>query len=91
MNEWMVVTVIIALVGLFVTVGKPIISLNKTVTTLNVNLEHYRDELAEQKADLREQRKSASDSHQKLWGKNDAQDKIIQDHETRISVLENNR
>ena len=38
MNEWGVVTVIIALVGLFATVSKPIIKLNKTITELSTDL-----------------------------------------------------
>ncbi len=89
MNEWGVVTVIIALVGLFLTVGKPIINLNKTMTTLNVNVEHNSQELKELKGDFKTQRDSASASHQRLWDHNAQQDKQIQDHETRIGLLEN--
>ena len=51
--EWIVVTVIIAIAGLFITVGTPILKLNKNIVTLNVNLEHYRKELAEQKEALK--------------------------------------
>lgn len=86
--EWIVVTVIISLVGLFLTVGTPIIKLNKNIVTLNVNLEHYRKELAEQKQALKEQRESAKESHGKLWVKNSEQDEKIADHETRIQIIE---
>ena len=86
--EWIVVTVIIALVGLFLTVGTPIIRLNKNIVTLNVNLEHYRKELAEQKQALKEQRESAKESHSKLWVKNSEQDKQLADHELRLKMAE---
>ena len=39
MNEWTVVTVMIAVVGLFVTVAKPIIGLNSNITRLSENVE----------------------------------------------------
>lgn len=88
MNEWGVVTVLAALVGLFFTVGKPIINLNKTMTTLNVNVEHNSHELAELKDDFKSQRESAHESHQRLWDHNDKQDKQLQDHEKRLVKLE---
>lgn len=88
MNEWTVVTVIIALVGLFLTVGKPIINLNNTMTKLNVNVEHNSNELAELKNDFKTQRESAHESHQRLWEHNSKQDEKLQDHETRLGILE---
>ena len=68
--EWTVVTVIIALVGLFMTVGKPIITLNGSIT-------HLQDAIDE----LREGIKV-------LTGRTDSQEEKLQDHETRISILE---
>lgn len=68
--EWTVVTVIIALVGLFMTVGKPIITLNGSIT-------HLQDAIDE----LREGIKV-------LTGRTDNQEEKLQDHETRISILE---
>lgn len=88
MNEWTVVSVLIALVGLFITIGKPIINLNNTMTTLNITVQQNNKELEDQKKELKEQRDSAHTSHQRLWDKNDEQDKAISDHETRIRVLE---
>lgn len=88
MNEWTVVTVLIALVGLFITVGKPIINLNKTMTTLNANVKHNSEELADLKSDFKSQRESAHESHQRLWDHNAKQDIKIQDHETRLGILE---
>lgn len=90
MNEWTVVGVIIALVGLFFTVGKPIINLNNNITLLNANIKRNSDEIAEQKRELKDQRKAAHESHEKLWAKNGEQDDRLNDHETRIKILEHN-
>lgn len=68
--EWTVVTVIIALVGLFMTIGKPIITLNGSIT-------HLQDAIDELREDIRV-----------LAGRTDNQEEKLQDHETRISILE---
>lgn len=68
--EWTVVTVIIALVGLFMTIGKPIITLNGSIT-------HLQDAIDELREDIRV-----------LTGRTDNQEERLQDHETRISILE---
>lgn len=68
--EWTVVTVIIALVGLFMTVGKPIITLNGSIT-------HLQDAIDELREDIRV-----------LTGRTDSQEEKLQDHEIRISILE---
>lgn len=68
--EWTVVTVIIALVGLFMTVGKPIITLNGSIT-------HLQDAINELREDIKV-----------LTGRTDNQEERLQDHETRISILE---
>ena len=68
--EWTVVTVIIALVGLFMTVGKPIITLNGSIT-------HLQDAIDELREDIKI-----------LTGRTDNQEEKLQDHETRISILE---
>lgn len=68
--EWTVVTVIIALVGLSMTVGKPIITLNGSIT-------HLQDAIDELREDIKV-----------LTGRTDSQEEKLQDHETRISILE---
>ena len=68
--EWTVVTVIIALVGLFMTVGKPIITLNSSIT-------HLQDAIDELREDIKV-----------LTSRTDNQEERLQDHETRISILE---
>ena len=68
--EWTVVSVIIALVGLFMTVGKPIITLNGSIT-------HLQDAILELREDIRV-----------LTNRTDNQEEKLQDHEKRISILE---
>ena len=68
--EWTVVTVMIALVGLFMTVGKPIITLNGSIT-------HLQDAILELREDIKV-----------LTNRTDNQEERLQDHETRISILE---
>lgn len=68
--EWTVVTIISTLVGLFMIVGKPIITLNGSIT-------HLQDAINELREDIKV-----------LTGRTDSQEEKLQDHETRISILE---
>ena len=86
--EWTTVTVIIALIGLIVTVTTPLIKLNSNITRLNVVLDSIRSELDEQKKALSAQKADSRESHRRLWAHNDEQDNTLNDHETRIRVLE---
>jgi len=74
MTEWTIVTVLIAIIGLFFTVGKPIINLNTTIVKLQATVENLMKEV--------ETFKSAnSKSHEKIFSQ-------LDDHENRISKLE---
>ena len=85
MTEWGVVGVIIAGVGLFFTVGKPVITLNTSITKLTVTV----DRLQKDYDDLKKQAHSEvndlavknSDSHRRIHDK-------LDDHEQRITDLE---
>ena len=88
MTEWGVVGVIIAVVGLFFTVGKPVITLNTSITKLTVTV----DRLQKDYDDLKKQAHSEvndlavknSDSHRRIHDK-------LDDHEQRITDLEHRR
>ena len=43
--EWTVVTVLVALVGLFVTVSRPVVELNRSITRLTTMLENMAQRL----------------------------------------------
>ena len=88
MNEWTVITVIIALVGLGVTIGGPLLKLNTSITTLTVALGDLREEVNKNTADIADNKKENHESHKRLWEHEGKQDKQIANHEGRISVLE---
>lgn len=81
MNEWTIVTVIIALVGLFLAVGAPIIRQTKTMTKLDTTMSTLSEKLTE----LEDKN---SDAHRRIWDHNSEQDKQLHGHEIRIVKLE---
>lgn len=86
--EWTVVTVIVALVGLFLSVGKPIITLNSSITKLNMSIENLKAAQIHQEDELKQHKLHAHESHKRIWEHNDKQDKKIEEHERRINQLE---
>ena len=88
MNEWGVVLVIIALVGLATTVGGPVIKLNTSITKLIAGLEGLKEDLGKLGNDVSELDVKNHESHRRIWNHNDEQDQQINDHEIRIQVLE---
>ena len=81
MTEWGVFGVVIALVGFAATFLAPALKLNSSITKLTVMVERL-------VKDMNDQRESNSKAHERLWDKNDEQDKALNDHETRITTLE---
>ena len=70
MNEWTVVSVLVVLIGLFMTVGKPLLTLNSSITRLQDAIDTLREDI------------------RVLTGRTDSQEIKLQNHETRISILE---
>ncbi|WP_291244615.1 hypothetical protein, partial [Fournierella sp.] len=60
MDEWGVVGVLVVLVGLFLSVGAPVIRLNSTITKLSTLVEGLRDRQVQQE-------QNNSDSHRRIW------------------------
>lgn len=81
LTEWDVLGVIIAIVGLFLTVGKPVISLMQSINTLNQTCAS----LDEAFKDF--QRKN-HESHTRIWEHAKRQDDVIQEHEERLIKIE---
>jgi cell division protein FtsL len=77
MTEWTIITVIVTLTGLFVTLGKPIISLNTAITKLQTSMENLIKEIDDLKV-------NNARSHEKIFDQ-------LDDHETRISIIERQR
>ena len=88
LNEWDVVTVIIAIVGLIGTVAVPLAKNTKAMTDLSGQLEKlsYRVGLSEK--DLEDFKAKASDRHGKIFAELDEHEKQLGDHEFRIQNLE---
>ena len=81
MNEWTVVTVIVVLSGLVISFVKPLISLNGTLTRLTEAVKVLEKELASISG-------KNAEAHARLWKKEQEQDAALQDHEMRISRME---
>ena len=81
MTEWGVFGVIVALVGFAGAIVTPIIKLNTNITRLTVTIENI---LKEQEA-----AKSANGkSHDRIWTELDAHGDKLDEHETRITKIE---
>lgn len=81
MNEWTVVSVIVVLTGLIISVVKPLISLNATLTRLT-------DAIGVLQEELKNQSEKNSAAHSRLWDKEREQDERLRDHEFRIKKIE---
>ncbi|MCC8091489.1 MAG: hypothetical protein LIO55_08960 [Oscillospiraceae bacterium] len=81
MSEWTVVSVIVGLAGLLLSLLKPLISLNSTLTRLTDTVEKLEQELAESAEKNRE-------AHTRLWDKAAAQDEMLQAHTLQLARLE---
>ena len=80
MTEWGVVGVIIALAGLFLTVGGPVLKLNSTMTRLDSSLRFQSREIAANKADNDE-------SHRELRQTLAEHDKVLRQQDKEIDRI----
>lgn len=81
MSEWGVIEVVVVLAGLAVTVGGPIVKLIATLVELIT-------ELREIRKDFDSVTTRNTESHRRLWRKNEEQDALLRDHDGRIERLE---
>lgn len=88
---WTVVLALVTLIGLFFTVGKPILKLNSTLTVLTARMDSIEKDAKDQENALKEQKLHAHESHRRLWDHNGKQDEQLRDHEHRIGALEKER
>lgn len=79
--EWTVVTVIIALVGLFVAVATPMLKLNSTMAELSTQMKNFTNGLNDFKTRYTNQVAEFKQTHDDLYDK-------VDNHEHRITVLE---
>lgn len=81
MTEWAVVGVIITLLGLVAAVVKPLVSLNTTLTKLS-------DSVATLDKNITALTTDNTASHARIWGELNAHDEKLNDHETRLTIME---
>ena len=81
MNEWLVVTVIVTIIGLVATIVTPIIKLNTTIIKLTTTVDVMQSTLKALTIDN-------SESHRRLWQHNGEQDGKLSNHDGRILVVE---
>lgn len=79
--EWTVVVVLIALVGLVISVLTPAIKLNTSVTRLSTLVDSLNTKLSTMES-------NNTDAHRRIWTELDGQKQQLGNHETRITVLE---
>ncbi|MCO8194387.1 MULTISPECIES: hypothetical protein [Anaerofustis] len=83
------ITIIIALVGLILTVIINITKFAGAVSKIESSLNHLNDVLKELKEEFKENREELAMKRKRLWEYNEKQDKILDEHELRIIKLEN--
>lgn len=81
MTEWGVFEVFGAIVGVFIAIGVPSLKLNSAVTRLETVLKAMESR-------AKEDRTLNSEEHVALWEELDKQNGTINDHETRLCVIE---
>ncbi|MBP5729552.1 MAG: hypothetical protein J6Y48_20995 [Clostridia bacterium] len=82
--EWTVVVVLVALVGLVISVLTPAIKLNTSVTRLSTLVDSLNNKLSTME-------NNNSEAHRRLWSELDEHKSALGNHETRITVLESKK
>lgn len=84
MNEWTVVTVLIALAGFGAVIIKPIVSLNSTITRLTHAVKVLEKSLEDMSA-------KNGEAHGRLWDRAYKNDEELRSYERRLQRLEQTR
>lgn len=98
MTEWTVVTVIVVLVGLFFTIGKPILGVIKELQGLRYDTDHQEKEINRDIESIKELSKIAQAHENRIMNQEDKMSqvsaeitellRVSQSHEMRIHDLE---
>lgn len=88
MSEWSVILLLITLGGALLAAARPLVSLTKSITAMDENIKALGRTLSRLEESLGSMREANRRSHQKLWEKNEQQDRVLQNHEIRIRDLE---
>lgn len=89
MTEWNVVTVIVVIVGLIGTVAAPLMKNTKAMTQLGGEIKNLIYRIEQNEKETNEIKVKASSRHKEIFERLDEQGEKINNHEGRISALEN--
>ena len=78
----MIIVALGSILGVGVTVVKPILKVVKTMTELNDSIKNLAEKLTTFET-------NNHDAHKRIWEHNDEVDEKLQDHEKRIWIIEN--
>lgn len=81
MNEWTVVSVIVVLTGLVISLVKPLLGLNGALTRLT-------DAVSVLERELGNFSQHNDEAHTRIWERERQQDLLLQEHDKRISIME---
>lgn len=79
---WEIVAGLFVLIGGIISIVTPIVKLTKSITELTVKVDEFAHQMEQQSVRSKE-------AHKRLWVHNEEQDDKLQEHEIRISNLEN--
>lgn len=79
------------LVGLFFTVGKPIIKLNTTITEALSRLDAVEERQKENRVTLKDIQDKSHESHRRIHNRIDHVEKQVDEIDNRVLKLENNK
>lgn len=85
------ITILIALLGLIVTLIINITKFTSAVTKIETSMTHLNEVLHDLKKEFKENREELSLKRKRLWEHNEKQDKVLDNHEIRIVQLEHKR
>jgi len=79
---WEILAGLFVLIGGIVSIVTPIVKLTKSIMELTVKVDDFSHQIEQQSVRSKE-------AHKRLWVHNEEQDDKLQEHEIRISNLEN--
>lgn len=89
MTEWNIVTVIVVIVGLIGTVAAPLMKNTRAMTQLGGEIKNLIYRIEQNEKETNEIKVKASSRHKEIFERLDEQGEKINNHEGRISALEN--
>ena len=84
MDEWGVFLVIVAILSFAAAIVAPVLKLNTAIVKLTDSVDMLRDKFDEQKTDN-------TNAHKRIWDRVDSHEFKINDHETRLGIIERER